>query len=96
MPAIASFQVSPARRDQLGGMIADYLALERARCQRRVLVTVFGLLAMLMLAVGAALQRDGAAWIAVVLCLAVPAWAWTIELKRDSRLARRLNDIAHA
>jgi hypothetical protein len=93
MPTLVSFHASAVRRDQLGAIIADYLALERARHYRRVLVAGFGLLAALILGLGAAAHHSSASWFAAGLCLAAPAWAWTIELRCDWRLAKRLDEV---
>ena len=93
MPAVVALHESPARRDQLGGIIADYLALERARYRRRALVAAFGFLAILMLGLGVAVHHNAAAWVGVSVSLIAPAWAWTIELRCDWRLAKRLDEV---
>ena len=69
MHTLMSFHASAVRRDQVGAIIADYLALERARHYRRVLVAGFGLLAALILGVGAAVHHGSASWLAAGLCL---------------------------
>lgn len=91
--SMMSFHSSAVRQDQAGAIIADYLALERARRHRRALVAWFGLLAALIVGVGAAVHERLAAWVAAGFCLAAPAWAWAIELRRDWRLAKRLDEV---
>jgi hypothetical protein len=93
MHTLVSFHSPAVRREQLGAIIADYLALERARHHRRLLVTGFGLLAALFHGLGAAVHQASASWLAAGLCLAAPAWAWTVELRCDWRLAKRLDGV---
>jgi Flp pilus assembly protein TadB len=83
------------KADQLSAIMTDYMALERARRWRRLFVARFGLLALLIAVAGAGLHWVSAspAWFSVGLCLAVPAWAWVVELRRDLRLARRLKEV---
>ena len=45
MHTVVSFHGSAVKPDQLSGIMADYLALERARTFRRLLVKRFGVLA---------------------------------------------------
>ena len=91
--SMMSFHSSAVRREQLGAIIADYLALERARRYRRAFVAGFGLLAALILGLGMAVHQRSTAWLAAGLCLAAPAWAWAIELRCDWRLAKRLDEV---
>ena len=93
MHTLVSFHSSAVRREQLGAIIADYLALERARHHRRMLVMGFGLLAALIIGVGAAGHVLATVWLAALPCLAAPAAAWLIELRYDWRLASRLNRV---
>ena len=93
MHTLVSFHSSAVRREQLGAIIADYLALERARHHRRMLVMGFGLLAALFLGLGAAVHQSSASWLVGGLCLAAPVWAWTIELRCDWRLTKRLDEV---
>ena len=91
--SMMSFHSSAVRQDQAGAIIGDYLALERARRHRRVFVTWFGLLAVLIVGLGTAVHERSATWLAAGLCLPAPAWAWAIELRRDWRLAKRLDEV---
>ena len=91
--SMMSFHSSAVRQDQAGAIIADYLALERARRHRRALVAWFGLLAALIAGFGTAVHERSAAWLAAGLCLAAPVWAWTIELRRGWRFAKRLDEV---
>lgn len=92
MHTMMSFHSSMVRQDQTGAIIAEYLALERARRDRRAFVAGFGLLAVLILAIGTAVH-DGSSWLAAGVCLTAPAWAWAVELRRDWRLAKRLDQV---
>ena len=93
MHTVVSFHSSAVPREQLAAIIADYLALERARRYRRAFVAGFGLLAALILGLGTAVHERSASWLAAGLCLAAPAWAWSIEVRCDWRLAKRLDEV---
>ena len=73
--------------EELSVIMADYLALERARIYRRLFVTRFGLLALVA---GRRSDsaftgcRPSASWVSVGLCAIAPAWAWV------ARVAMRL------
>ena len=79
---------------ELNAVMTDYLALELARTYRRLFVTRFGLLGLLLGIFGLAFHwlPTFAAWFSVAVCAVVPAWAWAVELRCDWRLARRLNE----
>jgi hypothetical protein len=93
MHTVMSVHSSAVPREQLAAIIADYLALERARRYRRAFVAGFGLLAALILGLGAAVHERPASWLAAGFCLAAPVWAWAIELRCDLRLAKRLHEV---
>jgi hypothetical protein len=80
---------------ELGGILADYLALDQTRIFRRLLVMRFGGLAVLALVVGLVIPH--ASWAArlgsVALFLIPPAWAWIRELRLERRLSIRLKQI---
>ena len=92
MHTVTSFHASAIQPEQLSGIMADYLALERARVFRRLLVKRFGLLA-LILGVSVVWLSAFAFWFSIGLCVAVPIWAWTVELGCEQRLARRLDEV---
>jgi Flp pilus assembly protein TadB len=92
---VTSFPASGVRPEQLNRVMADYLALERARTFRRLLVRRLGLLALVMVVIGVGFHwlPTFASWISVGLCLVPSAWAWIAEIRLERRLARRLEDI---
>jgi hypothetical protein len=92
---LTSFPASAVSRDQLSDILRDYLALDRAKIFRRLLVTRFGCLALLT-AVGGAVVRGispFAHWFTTGLLLVPPTWAWCAELRLERRLAGRLDDV---
>jgi hypothetical protein len=93
MHTVTSFHASAVQPDQLNGIMADYLALERARIFRRLLVKRFGLLALILAGVSLVWLSAFAFWFSVGLSIAVPVWAWTVELGCERRLARRLDEV---
>jgi hypothetical protein len=95
MPTITSFHSSAVEPEELGGIMADYLALERARIFRRLLVTRFGLLAagVLLLGTVGRVVPPTPMWFGVGACVTPPLWAWIVELRRHWRLARRLEQV---
>jgi Flp pilus assembly protein TadB len=97
MHTLTSFHASAVQPEQLSGIMADYLALERARIFRRLLVLRFGLLALGAAIVGGVLHwlPPSGTWVTVGVFVVPPAWAWIVELRRDRRLARRLEEVPH-
>jgi hypothetical protein len=95
MQTITSFPASSIPRDQLGSILADYLALDRARILRRLLVTRFGLLALLAAVLGTVVHGffPFARWLTIGLLLLPPAWALMAELRLERRLSRRLDGV---
>jgi hypothetical protein len=95
MPTITSFHSSAVESEELGGIMAEYLALERARMFRRLLVKRFGLLAAGVLILGVVLHvvPPIPMWFSVAAFVTPPVWAWIVELRRDCRLARRLEKV---
>jgi Flp pilus assembly protein TadB len=98
MQTVTSFHAAALRPEDLNGIMADYLALEEARIFRRLLVTRFGILAFIAAIAGAGLHwlSPFATWFGVGVFLVPPVWAWIVELRRDRRLARRLDDLPAA
>lgn len=93
MHTVTSFHASDVQPDQLSGIMADYLALERARIFRRLLVKRFGVLAAVFAGVSVHWLSAFASWFSVGLCVAAPVWAWMVELGCERRLARRLDEV---
>ena len=95
VPTVMSFHSSAATPDEIREITAEYLALERARIYRRLFVTRFGLLAIIVAVIGRGLHwlSPFASWISVALCAVVPLWVWVAELRCDWRLTRRLHEL---
>ena len=95
MHAVTSFHAASVDSERINAIMADHLALERARIYRRLFVTRCGLLALLLgaLNLGFRWLSPFASWFTVGLCAVAPAWAWLAELRCDWRLARRLRDL---
>ena len=95
MHTVTSFSASALRGDQLNDILADYVALDRARVYRRLLVVRFG--ALVALAALVALFLHGisvyARWVPIGLFAVPPAWAWIAEMKLEVRLSRRLREV---
>ena len=98
MHTVTSFHASAARPDQISAVMSEYLALERARIFRRLLVRRFGLLAVIAALLGTGFHwlSPFASWCSVSVFLVLPVWAWIVELQRDRRLARRLEELPDA
>jgi anti-sigma factor RsiW len=95
MHTVTSFRASDVESHQVSAIMAEYLALERARTYRRLFVTRFGLLALVVAVVGFGLHwlSAFASWSSVGLCVVAPTWAWLAELRNNRRLARSLEEI---
>ena len=91
---LASFPASAVSRDELGRIMGDYLAWQRVRAFRRGLLTRCGVLAFAA-AVGGLLHwlLPFAAWCIVGVFLVPLLWAWVVELRREARLASRLEQV---
>ena len=95
MQTVTSFQASAVPPEQLSGIVADYLALDRARIFRRLLVIRCGLLALGAGFASVLLHRVSpvAPWFTCAVFLVPPVWAWIAELRLAHRLSRRLDGI---
>jgi hypothetical protein len=93
MYSLTSFPTSAVDPDELNAITADYLALERLRIFRRLLVKRFGVLTVIAAAVSLAWLPRFALWFSVSLSVAPPTFAWAIEIRRERRLAARLNGV---
>jgi hypothetical protein len=96
--AVITLRASDLGAEQLSGIVADFLAIEEARILRRLLVTRFGILALGVAVLGFGFHwlPPFASWFTLALFLTPPSWAWIVELRRDWRLARRLEDMPGA
>ena len=93
-----SFHLSAVPPGQLGGIMTDYLALDRVRMLRRLLMRRCGSLALVVAAYGGVFHRltPVMSWFSFGLCLIPPAWAWGVELRHHRQLARRIELIRGA
>ena len=89
MQTLVSFRASSVPQEELGCILADYLALDRARLLRRLMVPRFGLLALTAGLLETLIHGFSvfARSFTVGLCLLPPVWAWIVELTRERRLS---------
>lgn len=92
MHTVTSFRASALQSDRVTSILADYVAVERARSARRLLVARCVPLALCILLVDAAMGglHPVAYWSSIGLLLTLPLGAWIVELMRTRRLARCL------
>jgi hypothetical protein len=94
-PQVTSLPASSVSKEELRVILAEYLALDRARVFRRLFVVRFGLLTTVSVLV--ALIAPGlpaiARWLPPVLCLTPPTWAALVELRLARRLTRHLEGV---
>jgi hypothetical protein len=95
MQTVTSFEASAVDDAELTGIMADYLALERVRTFRRLLMIRCGLLAVATALIGFGLHwlTAFASWFSITAFLTLPASAWILEIRRNARLGRRLEDV---
>jgi len=95
MSPVISFPDSAVSREELSRITADYLALDRLRVFRRLLVFRFGLMTVVTLIGGAFVSGISPfmRWVPVGLFLVPPTWAWIAELRLARRLMRRLDHV---
>jgi hypothetical protein len=95
MHSVTSFHSSDVTSQQLAAIMAQYLALERARVYRRLFITRCGLAALAVALIGFGFRwlPAAASWVGVGSFLVAPVWAWVAELKCDWRLERLLDEI---
>jgi hypothetical protein len=98
METVISFRASAIPPDQLSGIVADYLALDRARIFRRLLVIRCGLMALGAALAGLLLHNLSplAPWVTSGLFLMPPIWAWVAELRLARSLSLRLDGVGGA
>lgn len=98
MQTLVSFPASATRPEELGRILSDYLAVDRARVRRRLMVARFGVLA-LGAAVLETFVRELAPFVRLItigLCLVPPAWARIVEIRSRRRLSRRIEGVPGA
>jgi hypothetical protein len=95
MQTVTSIRAASVPEQELDGILADYVTLDRTRIFRRLLVLRCAALAALTAIVGLVVPgvsrtaRVGA----VGVFLVGPVWAWVTELRLSYRLSRRLVDV---
>jgi hypothetical protein len=90
---LVSFRLSAVRPDELSAVLTQYLALERIRIIRRLLIPRCALVVVAIALIGGGygwLPRF-ATWLSAGVFVALPAVAWTIEIHRARQLAHRLS-----
>ena len=95
MQTLISFPASGTASRELGPILSDYLALDRARIVRRLMVARFGLLAVVAALLETVFRGFSpvARVFTVALCLVPPFWARIVELGRERRLSRRIERV---
>src|SRR5688572_14113173 len=95
MQHFTSVHASSTSPAELNVILADYLALDRARIFRRLFVVRFGLLAAAAILVDVVLPNLPAIarWFPPALCLAFPAAAWICEWRLARRLSQQLDTV---
>ena len=96
MHTITALRATGLSPDQVRTVIADYLALKRARTFRRACVTRFGALATAfgIAGFGAHWLTPVVSWFSVAMCGVAPTWAWIAELRREWSLSSRLDRLS--
>jgi hypothetical protein len=98
MDTVTVFHASAVPREELGGILADHLALERLRVFRRLLVVRFARAIAVIFLAGAGLGwLPRPAWLAsVVVFSGTGASVWLAERRRERHLNRRLQGVPGA
>src|SRR4051812_8099434 len=93
MHTVTTFAAAAASRDDIATIVADYLALDRARIVRRLLVARCGALALAAALLGTIVHGfSPAARLCVVASfLAPPIIVWIAELRISRRLSHRVS-----
>jgi hypothetical protein len=94
---VTGLRASAVPQDALGPLLSEYLALDRLRGLRRLLLVRCGALALAAAVLGplvgwlSALARA----VMVAVFLLPPAWAWILERRADMRLSQRLRSMTN-
>jgi hypothetical protein len=93
MQTLISFPATAS--PELGRVLSDYLALDRARILRRLMVVRFGLLAVLAASIETVFRGFSpfARVFTIALCLVPPICARIVELVRERRLSQRVDGL---
>ena len=98
MEIVTRLRTADVPQETLGPLLSDYLALDRLRGLRRLLLVRCGSLALATAVLGplvgwlSALARS----VLVAVFLLPPAWAWVLERRADIRLSERLQSVKTA
>jgi hypothetical protein len=91
MQTVTSFSASAMPPEQLKAVLTAYLALDRARFLRRLLVRRCGMLGLLATLLGIVYGFSLQARVLMLgMCMLPPAWAWIAEWRVERRLSHRL------
>ena len=92
MQTVISVPASTISPEELSRILSDYLALDRARIFRRLLLARFGLVAVLAALLETLFRGFSpvARLLTIGLCLFPPVWARIVEFARERRLSRRI------
>ena len=95
MQTVISVPASTIAREELSRILSAYLALDRARIRRRLMVARFGLLAVLAALLETSFRGFSplVRLFTVALCLFPPAWARMVEFAHERRLSQRIEAI---
>jgi hypothetical protein len=95
MDVVTQFHSCALNPEELNQVLADYVALERVRVFRRLLLRRCGALSLAVLLVGATLHwiSPVATAASIALFLIPPVWACVAEFQIDRALGRRLDAI---
>jgi hypothetical protein len=91
MQTLISFPASAA--PELGRVLSDYVALDRARMLRRLMVVRFGLLALFAGSIETIFRGFSplVRVFTIALCLVPPLCARIVEIAREHRLSQRID-----
>jgi len=92
MPSFTSFNASNHSSPEVARILHDYLALDRARIWRRLIVVRFGVLALTVFVLGRVIPGLSAYafWVPVLLFVTPAMWAAIAEVRLSLRLSHRL------
>jgi hypothetical protein len=92
MTTFTSFNAPHLPAEDVGHILHDYMALDRARVWRRLCVARFGLLAVVAFVVGRVIPGLSVygRWVPVALFLIPPVWAIVTEARLSLRVTDRL------
>jgi len=90
MQTVTCFNADALPPEEVSAIVADYLALERLRVFRRLLVTRFGILTAIVVAVSWVWLSTVDTYIAAAMCLVSPLFVLMMEVAREQQLTQRI------